>query len=94
MASKRNLVDKINNISPKDFTLLKGDFKTLDVRKKSETKRKGYPACRPTRRVSSKTPKTLSELSPAEKRKFTKAKTSKKKISFQMRRKRKTKTKK
>ena len=63
-------------------------------RKKSETKRKGYPACRPTKRVSSKTPKTLSELSPAEKRKFTKAKTSKKKISFQMRRKRKTKTKK
>ena len=57
-------------------------------------KRKGYPACRPTKRVSSKTPKTLSELSPAEKRKFTKAKTSKKKISFQMRRKRKTKTKK
>jgi len=35
---KGNLVDKINNISPKDFTLLKGDFKTLDVRKKSETK--------------------------------------------------------
>ena len=35
---KGNLVDKINNISPKDFTLLEGDFKTLDVRKKSETK--------------------------------------------------------
>ena len=63
-------------------------------RKKSETKRKGYPACRPTRRVSSKTPKLLSELSPAEKKRFTAAKTGKKKISFQMRRKRKTTTKK
>ena len=35
---KGNLVDRIDNISPKDFILLKGDFKTLDVRKKSETK--------------------------------------------------------
>ena len=34
---KGNIIDKIDNISPKDFTLLKGDFKTLDVRKKSET---------------------------------------------------------
>ena len=63
-------------------------------RKKSEKKRKGYPACRPTRRVSSKTPKLLSELTPAEKKRFTKAKTSKKKITFQMTRKRKTTTKK
>ena len=63
-------------------------------RKKFEKKRKGYPACRPTRRVSSKTPKLLSELTPAEKKRFTKAKTSKKKITFQMRRKRKTTTKK
>ena len=26
-------------------------------------KRKGYPACRPSKRVSSKTPKTTSEMS-------------------------------
>ena len=31
-------------------------------RQKGE-KRKGYPACRPSRRVSSKTPKTTKELS-------------------------------
>jgi len=62
--------------------------------RKSGEKRPGYPACRPKKRVSSKTPKTVSELTPAEKRKFTKAKTRKKKIPFQMRRKRKTKTKK
>ena len=63
-------------------------------RKKFEKKRRGYPACRPTKRVSSKTPKLLSELSPAEKKRFKAAKTGKKKISFQMRRKRKTTTKK
>jgi hypothetical protein len=28
---------------------------------------KGYPKCRPTKRVSSETPKTWSELSPSEK---------------------------
>ena len=34
---KGNIIDKIDSISPKDFTLLKGNYKTLDVRKKSET---------------------------------------------------------
>ena len=53
-------------------------------------KRKGYPACRPSKRVSSKTPKTTKEMSSAEKRRFKKAKTSSKKISYQHRRKKKT----
>ena len=35
-------------------------------RQKGE-KRKGYPACRPSRRVSSKTPKTTKEMSSGEK---------------------------
>ena len=43
-------------------------------------KRKGYPACRPSKRVSAKTPKTVSEMSPAEKAKMKKAKTGPKKI--------------
>lgn len=50
-------------------------------------KRKGYPACRPSKRVSSETPKTSSELSPSEKAKFKREKTSSKKISYQHRRK-------
>jgi hypothetical protein len=53
-------------------------------------KRKGYPACRPSKRVSSKTPKTTKEMSSTEKRRFKKAKTSSKKISYQHRRKKKT----
>jgi len=52
-------------------------------------KRKGYPACRPSKRVSSKTPKTTKEMSPAEKRRFKKAKTSSKKIPYQHRRRKK-----
>jgi hypothetical protein len=52
-------------------------------------KRKSYPACRPSKRVSSKTPKTTKEMSAAEKRKFKKAKTSSKKIPYQHKRKKK-----
>ena len=70
------------------------DVRTGKACGRQKGEKRGTPYCRPSKRVSSKTPKTLSELSPSEKRKFTKAKTSKKKISFQMRRKRKTKTKK
>ena len=44
--------------------------------------RKGYPACRPTQRVSAKTPKTLSEMSSQEKAKFKSEKTSSKRISY------------
>jgi len=50
-------------------------------RQKGE-KRKGYPACRPSRRVSADTPKTSSELSSSEKAKFKREKTSSKRISY------------
>ena len=40
-----------------------------------------YPACRPSKRVSSKTPKTRSELSKAETARFKKEKTSRKRIT-------------
>ena len=54
-------------------------------RKKGE--KRGYPACRPSKRVSSKTPKTASEMSASEKARFKRAKTSSKKITYQHRRK-------
>ena len=41
-----------------------------------------YPACRPSKRVSSKTPKTTSEMSSKEKARFKREKTSSKKISI------------
>jgi hypothetical protein len=50
-------------------------------------KRAGYPACRPSKRVSEETPKTSSELSSAEKEKFKRSKTSSERISYQHRRK-------
>lgn len=53
----------------------------------SGEKRRGYPACRPSRRVSADTPKTSKELTPEEKRRFKREKTSSKKISYQHRRK-------
>jgi hypothetical protein len=67
--------------------------KSLYSRVKSEAKRKfkekgrPYPACRPSKRVSSKTPKTTGEMSSAEKSKFKRTKTSSKKISYQHKRK-------
>jgi|TARA_R100000084_G_scaffold93926_1_gene47693 hypothetical protein len=57
-------------------------------RRKGE-KRKGYPACRPKKRVSSKTPKTVGEMSSKEKARFKRAKTGPKKISYQHKRKKK-----
>jgi len=48
-------------------------------RQKGESR--GYPACRPSKRVSSKTPKTTSELSKAETTRFKKEKTSSKRIT-------------
>jgi hypothetical protein len=50
-------------------------------------KRKSYPACRPSKRISSKTPKTASELSPKEKSRFKKAKTSSTRIPYNHKRK-------
>ena len=53
-------------------------------RGKDETGRP-YPACRPSKRISSKTPKTTSEMSSKEKARFKKEKTGSKKISYQHR---------
>ena len=61
-------------------------------RKKGE--KREYPACRPKKRVSSKTPKTVGEMSKSEKTKFKREKTSSKKIQYQHKRKTKTKSKK
>lgn len=48
--------------------------------------RKGYPACRPSKRISSETPKTASELSSSEKAKFKRAKQSSSRIPYQHKR--------
>jgi len=50
-------------------------------------KRRGYPACRPSKRISADTPKTSSELSSSEKEKFKREKTSSKRISYNHQRK-------
>ncbi len=48
-----------------------------------------YPACRPKNRITSETPKTVSELSSAEKAKFKKAKRGKERIKYNHQRKNK-----
>lgn len=55
-------------------------------RQKGE-KRKGYPACRPSKRISEDTPKTSSEMSASEKEKFKRTKTSSERIPYQHKRK-------
>ncbi len=65
----------------------KEDWRDIKTGKKcgrsgKNDKRKGYPACRPSKRVSSKTPKTVSEMSAKEKAKFKRTKTSSKKINY------------
>ena len=72
------------------------DEKWVDVktgkpcgRQKGE-KRAGYPACRPSKRVSSKTPKTTQEMSSREKLKFKKTKTSSKRINYNHKRRQQT----
>tara|TARA_B100000282_G_C31347944_1_gene316391 strand:+ start:212 stop:454 length:243 start_codon:yes stop_codon:yes gene_type:complete len=72
------------------------DEKWVDVktgkpcgRQKGE-KRKGYPACRPSKRISSKTPKTTKEMSSREKLKFKKAKTSSNRINYNHKRRQQT----
>ena len=47
-----------------------------------------YPACRPSKRVSSETPKTRSEMSKEELTKFKREKTSSENITYQHKRKR------
>ena len=63
------------------------DVKTGKPCGRSKGEKRGYPACRPSKRVSSKTPKTASEMSSAEKARFKREKTGSKKISYQHRRK-------
>lgn len=59
------------------------DVKTgKDCGRQKGEKRAGYPACRPSKRISSDTPKTASELSSAEKAKFKSSKTSSKRINY------------
>lgn len=53
-------------------------------------KRKSYPACRPSKRVSAETPKTSKELTPKEKRKFKREKTGAKRIDYRHSRKKKS----
>ena len=71
------------------------DEKWVDVktgkpcgRQKGESR--AYPACRPSKRVSSKTPKTTKEMSSREKLKFKKAKTSSKRITYNHKRRQQT----
>ena len=65
------------------------DVKTGKPCGRQKGEKRGYPACRPSKRVSSKTPKTTKEMSPAEKARFKRAKTGSKKITYQHRRKKK-----
>lgn len=61
--------------------------------RKEGEKRRGYPACRPSKRVSADTPKTANELTAAEKKKFKREKTGSKRIGYQHKRKKKNKKK-
>ena len=67
------------------------DVKTGKPCGRQKGENRGYPACRPSKRVSSKTPKTTKEMSPAEKARFKREKTSSAKIKYQHRRKKATK---
>ena len=63
------------------------DVKTGKPCGRSKGENRAYPACRPKKRVSSKTPKTVGEMSASEKARFKREKTGSKKISYQHRRK-------
>ena len=67
------------------------DVKTGKPCGRSKGEKRGYPACRPSKRVSSKTPKTVGEMTAAEKARFKREKTGSKKITYQHRRKKKKK---
>lgn len=59
------------------------DIKTGKACGRSEGEsREGYPACRPSQRVSAKTPKTVGEMSSKEKARFKLEKTGPKRISY------------
>ena len=68
------------------------DVKTGKPCGRSKGEKRGYPACRPKKRVSSKTPKTVGEMTAAEKARFKREKTSSKKITYQHRRKKRKKS--
>jgi hypothetical protein len=70
------------------------DVKTGKPCGRSKGENRAYPACRPKKRVSSKTPKTVGEMTKSEKERFKREKTGKKKITYQHRRKTTTKKKK
>ena len=59
------------------------DVKTGKPCGRQKGEKRGYPACRPSKRISSKTPKTASEMSASEKARFKREKTSSKKITYQ-----------
>lgn len=63
------------------------DVKTGKPCGRQEGENRAYPACRPSKRVSSETPKTSSEMSPAEKAKFKRSKTSSERINYNHKRK-------
>ena len=67
------------------------DVKTGKPCGRSKGEKRGYPASRPKKRVSSKTPKTVGEMTAAEKARFKREKTGSKKITYQHRRKKKKK---
>ena len=67
------------------------DVKTGKPCGRSKGEKRGYPACRPSKRVSSKTPKTVGEMTKSEKERFKREKTSSKKITYQHKRKKTTK---
>ena len=67
------------------------DVKTGKPCGRSKGEKRGYPACRPSKRVSSKPPKTVGEMTKSEKERFKREKTSSKKITYQHRRKKTTK---
>ena len=54
---------------------------------RQEGENRAYPACRPSKRISSKTPKTSSELSSKEKARFKATKTSSQRIPYNHKRK-------
>lgn len=58
------------------------DVKTGKPCGRQEGEDRNYPACRPSKRVSEDTPKTSSEMSPSEKAKFKRTKTSSERIPY------------
>ena len=65
------------------------DVKTgKDCGRGKDEKGRPYPACRPSKRVNKKTPKTTGEMTKTEKERFKREKTSSKNITYQHRRKR------